>query len=205
MKIAVIGGSSGTGYELAEQALRAGHDVTVISRSGTAPSGVHAVRGDASDPDVVAQAVEECAAVFVTVGGSKGSRGHRSRVTRAVINGMNKAGVNRLIIHSSVGAGDSGKHLPRVLRWFATISLAVPLADHNEQEAAVRESDLQWTIVRPSGLKDKEATGHVTALDSTDDGTISGTISRADLAEFMLGLITDSESIRTAISVSEAK
>lgn len=205
MKIAVIGGSGGTGAQIAEQALRGGHDVTVISRSGKAPTGVHTVHGDAADPDVVAGAVKDCAAVFVTVGGSKGSRGHRARVTRAVIEGMKKAEVSRLIVQSSVGAGGSDKHLPRPLRLFAKVTLAVPLADHNEQEAAVRDSGLQWTIVRPSGLQDKEATGHVIALDESDDGTIRGTISRADLADFMLSTITDSDTIRAAISVSEAK
>ena len=50
MKVTIIGGSQGTGARLAEAAVAAGHDVTVLSRSGGGPSGVTAVLGDATEP-----------------------------------------------------------------------------------------------------------------------------------------------------------
>ena len=75
MKITVIGGSQGTGRNVAEQARDAGNDVTVVSRSGTVPDGVRSVVGDATDPKVAEEAIAGADAVVITVGGSKGSPG----------------------------------------------------------------------------------------------------------------------------------
>ncbi len=47
MKITIIGGSQGTGAELAKAALVGGHDVTVLSRSGKAPAGAAVITGSA--------------------------------------------------------------------------------------------------------------------------------------------------------------
>ena len=59
MKITVVGGSRGTGAELARQALAAGHEVTVVSRSGAAPEGARAVEADATSAASLAEAVSE--------------------------------------------------------------------------------------------------------------------------------------------------
>lgn len=200
MKIAVIGGSRGTGAQVAQQIVAGGDECVVVSRSGTAPAGSKAMSADATDADAVSSAIAGCDAVVVTVGG--GDNGHRARVTRAVIAAMAKAGVSRLVVQSSVGAGDSAKHLPIALRFLMKIVLAKPLADHNEQEAAVRDSGLEWTIVRPSGLKDEPATGHIRVLDESDEGTVRGTITREDLGLFIYESISDSTLVHSSVSVS---
>ena len=74
MKLTVIGGSQGTGAELAELARQAGHEVAVVSRSGRAPAGARVVTGSATDPEVARRAVDGADAVVVTVGGAKGVR-----------------------------------------------------------------------------------------------------------------------------------
>lgn len=71
MRVTIIGGSKGTGARLAEASLTAGHDVTVLSRSGGGPSGVTTVLGDATEPGPVREAVAGADAVGVTVGGAK--------------------------------------------------------------------------------------------------------------------------------------
>ena len=96
MKITIIGGSKGTGAQLAAQARKAGHEVIVLSRSGNAPEGIHVVRGDATDPAVAGQAVAGADAVVITVGGAKGVPNQRAAVTRAVIEAMKKEDVQRL-------------------------------------------------------------------------------------------------------------
>ena len=58
MKLTVIGGSQGTGADVAELARRAGHEVTVVSRCGRAPAGAHVVTGSAADPEVARRAVD---------------------------------------------------------------------------------------------------------------------------------------------------
>ena len=75
MRITIIGGSQGTGARLAEAAVAAGHDVTVLSHSGGGPSGVTAALGDATEPGPVREAIVGVGAVVVTVGGA-GGHGH---------------------------------------------------------------------------------------------------------------------------------
>lgn len=201
MKITVIGGSQGTGRNVAEQARDAGNDVTVVSRSGKVPDGVRSVVGDATDPKVAEEAIAGADAVVITVGGSKGSPRHRTDVTKAAIEAMRRAGVRRLVVQSSLGAGDSGQQLPQPFRLFAKVALAKPIADHNAQEDVVRASGLDWTIVRPPGLTDQPATGEWLALEVGDGGTLNGRISRADLAAFILASL-DSDAAGREVGVS---
>lgn len=204
MKITIIGGSKGTGAYLGAAALHAGDHVTVLSRGGGVPGEVRSVVGSATDPAAVREAVTGADAVVVTVGGAKGVKHQRAEVTRTVIAAMQAAGVRRLIVQSSLGAGNSASQLATPLNVITPLVLAKPLADHNEQEALVTESGLDWTIVRPSGLTDKAATGHVLALTTDRDGKFSGSIPRADLAAFMLSIVDDNTTFGKAIGVSAA-
>lgn len=202
MRITVIGGSQGTGARVAALAYAAGHEVTALSRSGAAPAGVRAVAGDAIDPVLVQGALSGADAVVVTVGGAKGVRRHRTAVTHSVIQAMQATGVRRLVVQSSLGAADSGSLVPAPLRVLMKTVLAAPLADHDDQEAAVMRSDLDWTIVRPTGLTDKPATGSTRALQVGQKGRLGGTISRDDLAAYLLHVLEDGALISTAVGVS---
>lgn len=202
MKITIVGGSHGTGALLASLAQEAGHEVTAVSRSGDVPAGVRRVVGDASDPAVASEAVAGADAVLVTVGGAKGVHHQRAAVTRAVIDAMRAAGVRRLVVQSSLGAGGSASQIPGPARAITSLFLAKPLADHNEQESAVTTSGLDWTIVRPSGLTNKEPTGSWRALEATSDAKLAGTIPRADLAAYLLTVPADDTAVGKAYGIS---
>jgi nucleoside-diphosphate-sugar epimerase len=80
--------------------------------------------------------------------------------TNNVVNTMRETGVNRLVIVSSTGAypAPGRRHAPLMLRLFEpiltrTIGKTV-YDDIRRMEGLVRESGLDWTIVRPSGLFD---------------------------------------------------
>lgn len=202
MKITLVGGSKGTGARLAALAHAAGHDVTVVSRSADASAAGRTITGDATDPTVASEAVTGADAVVVTVGGAKGVRHQRTAVTTSVIEAMKEAGTRRLLVQSSLGAGDSTSQLPGLIGLITRVLLAKPLADHNEQEAAVERSGLDWTVVRPTGLTDKPATGTWRAFEVADQGRLGGTITRDDLAAYMLRLLEDDTTIGKAIGVS---
>lgn len=202
VKITIIGGSQGTGAQLASLAQRAGHEVTTVSRSGVTPTGTHAVMGNAMDPAVVTEAVAGADAVVVTVGAAKGVRNHRAAVTQAVVTAMAKTGARRIVVQSSLGAGDSAKQLPAFLRPIMTVLLAKPLADHNAQESAVTSAGLDWTLVRPTGLSNKPATGTWKALEVTGPGRLGGSIPRVDLAACLLEILEDDSTIGKALGVS---
>lgn len=202
MKLIVIGGSRGTGALLAELARDAAHEVTVVSRSGRAPAGCRVVTGSATDPAVARSAVEGADAVAVTVGGAKRVRRQRTEVTRTVVEAMSATGARRLVVQSSLGAGDSGSQMPLPLRLLMKGLLAVPLADHDQQEAAVTSSGLDWTVVRPTGLTTKPGTGRWRAHQVGDGGTLGGSIPRADLAAYLLAALTDDSLIGRAVGIS---
>lgn len=202
MKLTVIGGSQGTGAQVAIAAQRAGHDVTVVSRSGRTPAHTTAVVGDATEPQVVREAIAGADAVVVAVGAARGRKQQRTAVTRAVIAAMKDVGVRRLLVQSSLGAGDSARQMPVPFRQLMQVLLAKPLSDHNEQERAVRESGLDWTIVRPTGLRNSPPTGSVRTLEVSAEGTLGGQVPRIDLADFMLRALEDESTIRKAYGVS---
>lgn len=202
MRITIIGGSQGTGFQLAIAARDAGHDVTVLSRSGKAPAGVRGLAGSATDAASVRTVVDGADAVAVTVGGAKGVHHQRAAITRTVIAAMQAAGARRLLVQSSLGAGDSGSQLPGALGLLTKFALAKPLADHDEQEVAVRESGLDWTIVRPTGLTGKLPTGRWRTAEVGQPTKLSSSIARADLAAAMLGFITDDSKIGKAVGVA---
>lgn len=204
MKLVIIGGNGGTGAALAELARQASHEVTVVSRSGssTAHDQITQLKGDAADPVFAAQAITGADAVAITVGGSKGHENARTSVTRSVVRAMQAKGPQRLLIQSSLGAGNSASQLPGVIGFLSKILLAKPLADHSEQEKLVEDSGLDWSIVRPTGLGNKPALGTWTALQVGEPGRLGGTITRADLAAFMLHTLESEQSIGKAYGIS---
>lgn len=205
MRISVIGGSRGTGAALVALAQQAGHDVTIVSRTGVATAAAadaRTIAGSATDPAIAAQAVEGADAVVITVGGAKGHKLPRTEVTRSVVSAMKSAGVKRLVVQSSLGAGGSAVQLPAVAGFITKMLLAAPLADHNRQEALVQASTLDWTIVRPTGLTNHETQGAWTALEIAETGHLTGSISRGDLAAFILQALTDDTTIGKAFGIS---
>ncbi|MDO4239846.1 NAD(P)-dependent oxidoreductase [Micrococcus sp.] len=202
MRITVIGGSGGTGAELVTAALADGHEVTVVSRGGRAPEGAAVVAGSATDLDVARRAVAGADAVVVTVGGAKGVPLSRTQVTGTVVRAMQAEGVRRLAVQSSLGTGGSARQLRGALRWITPVVLAGPLRDHTAQEKAVRSSGLDWTIVRPAGLKDAPATGEVTVLRDDESGSLGGTVHRADVARFLLNALTEEDTVGHTYGIS---
>ena len=196
MRIAVIGASSGTGRQVAEQALGRGHKVTAVSRSGCQVPGVVNVCGDATDPWLLGVALNGCDAVVVTVGGDSGDDRNRTKVTGAVIDAIENRDV-RLVVQSSIGVGDSIGLMSTPERLFARTVLRGALADHTDQEDLVRRSGLRYTIVRPGGLFDGPATGHV----NTGGPGFVSRIARADVAAFILDAIDDEASVGREVNV----
>lgn len=206
MKITVVGGNSGTGAQIVRIAAEAGHEVTCLSRGGSAslPDGVRDLRGDSLQPQVAREAVAGADAVVITVGGSRGSSRHRTEVTRSVIAAMREEGVRRLIVQSSLGVGDSMKLMPRPMQLFAKAVLGRALADHEEQEAAVEASGLDWTVVRPGGLTDGPPTAAYIAQETAEGRPMNGRISRADVATHVVRILDDASTYSRALSMGTA-
>jgi uncharacterized protein YbjT (DUF2867 family) len=191
-KILVLGATGGTGRLIVSQALARGYDVAALVRSPEKAGGLKGAKliaGDARDGKALREALKGCDAV-VSALGTPASPFREvtllSTATRALVSAMKAEQVSRLVCITGIGAGDSAGH-----GGFLFDKLIFPLllrkvyADKNRQEAVVRDSGLDWVVVRPSVLNDKPGSNTVRAL--TDlSGFHGGTISRADVASFVL-------------------
>ena len=208
MKLVIFGSTAGTGRELLEQALAEGHDVTAFARSPEKiedldSPGLRVVQGDVLGSDAVAEAVAGQEAVLCTIGTGAERTSLREQATRNIVQAMDSAGVQRLICQSSLGIGDSRSNLGFFTRHVIVgVFLRHAFADHERQEAVIKESSLKWTIVRPPHLLDAPRTGVYRHGFSTTDRDIRGKISRADVADFMLKQLTDDSYVHRTPGVS---
>ena len=109
-----------------------------------------------------------------------------STATRALVNAMNAEQVSRLVCITGMGAGDSAGHGGFLFdRLIFPLLLKNVYADKDRQEAAVRESGLDWVLVRPTVLNDKPGRGAIRAMTDLSDFH-GGSISRQDVATFVL-------------------
>ncbi|MBF6128149.1 NAD(P)-dependent oxidoreductase [Nocardia brasiliensis] len=206
MKIAVFGATSTVGRLVVEQALAEGHQVTAFTRSAAGLTQRHErldiVEGDVLDSNSVQRAVAGQDAVLVSLGaGRKGVI--RAEGTRAVIEAMNRTGVKRLIVQTTLGVGDSKANLNFLWKYVMFgLLLRQAFADHVQQEAYVRASDLDWTIVRPSAFTDGPRTGVFRRGFPAGERGLSLKIARADIADFMLEQLTDTTYLRQAPGIS---
>lgn len=191
MKNIIIFGSTGTiGLNLVEQALDHGYHVTAFTRSPAKLKIVHpalnVVKGDVLDPSSVARAVQGHDAVLVALGAGREGR-IRSEGTRNVLNAMEQVSVQRLICETTLGAGDSRENLNFFWKYIMFgMLLKDAYQDHQHQEAFIKQSTVNWTIVRPGAFTDGPLTGVYRHGFAPSDRNIKLKISRADVAHFML-------------------
>ncbi|MET4066135.1 uncharacterized protein YbjT (DUF2867 family) [Bradyrhizobium sp. S3.2.6] len=191
-KILVLGATGGTGRLIVSQAVARGYDVSVLVRSAEKArdlKGAKLIVGDARDEKVLRQALKGRDAV-VSALGTRASPFREvtllSTATRALTSAMQIEQVSRLVCITGMGAGDSVGH-----GGFLFDKLIFPLllrrvyADKDRQEAIVRDSGLDWVLVRPSVLNNKPSRDTIRAL--TDLSNFhGGGISREDVARFVL-------------------
>ncbi len=202
MNLIVFGATGKTGKHVLKAALDRGAEVTAFARSPQKLDGFEGVRiaeGDVLDPESVAAAIPGHDAVIVALGSvNLKDATTLSAGTRNVLAAMNRHGVRRLVALSAVGVAESWGQLPLLPKLLFRTMLRNVLADHEAQEALVRDSSLDWTIVRAAILKDGPATGEVTA---SNTGKV-GNIQRADVAAFLVAAATEGTYRGQTISIT---
>lgn len=205
MNITIFGATGTIGRLVVEQALAAGHEVTAFTRDAARVSThrdrLQVVEGDVTDPAACLPSVKGADAVIVALGaGRKGEV--REAGTRAVIEAMKQAGGGRLIVQSTLGVGTSRPNLNLLWKYVMFGALLRPAyADHVRQERVVEESDLAWTIVRPSAFADQSPGPVRHGFGPSEKGLLLK-IGRGDVAAFLLAQVEDRTYLRRAVSVS---
>ena len=174
------------------QALDKGYEVNAFAREAQNVTIQHPkikiIQGEILEYEKVKQAVDGTDAVIVTLGqdGNKPLR-TLSEGTANIIKAMKETGVKRLIVMSSAGILGNDTH-PVFGKIIVPILLNNVYKDKRRQMKVIRESGLEWIIIRPPRLTQSPKTGKY-QLTEGRPGTTS--VPRADVADFMLKLLTN--------------
>jgi putative NADH-flavin reductase len=202
VKVLIIGATGGTGRQLVEQALTAGHDVTALvcnpAKIRARHERLRVAQGDILDFNSLDLAVVAQDAVLCSLGTKSMFRPIKifSEGTSNLLRAMTKHDVRRLICIKGIGAGDSRGHggffydkfiLPNFLKRI--------YQDKDKQEELIRRSDRDWMIVRPGFLMNGPPKGNYRVLTDLTGITV-GRISCADVAAFMLAQLNSDRYLR---------
>lgn len=211
MRLVVFGANGATGRLLTRQTLAAGHQVVAVTRRPADFPITHerlsVVEADVHDAQAVDRAVEGADAVLSTLGVpyTRKPINVYSDGIRNIAAAMSRHEVKRLIVVSSSATephhhADGGFLMNRVLQPLITATIGkTTYSDMRRMEELVRGSDLEWTIMRPSGLFDAPG---VTRYELHEDQAPGIFTSRADLAASLLEQATDVRFVRKAVAVT---
>ena len=205
MKIIIFGASGKTGKLLVTQALSDKHTVTAFVRNPSnfniSDPNLLIVQGDVTDASAVKKAILGHDAVISTLGTNTGLRKTTilHEMTQNIVQGMKEQQVSRIAYMASAGID---KEIPGVFGKLTMKLLGNVLDDHHNAVAGIKDNDLQWTIARPLGLNDKPFTGKY-RKDTIGVPKGGRTISRADVADFLLQAIVNEEFIHQSVALSD--
>jgi putative NADH-flavin reductase len=211
MRLVVFGANGATGRLLVSAALTAGHEVVAVTRHPAAfplagdrlvVEGADVLAGDAVD-----RVVRGADAVLSSLG-VPFSRKPITLYSGGMANiagAMSRHGVKRVVAVSSSATepsrhADAGFLLNRVIQPLVTATIGkTTYVDMRRMEQFLRTSDLDWTVMRPSGLFDAAEVSSYELHEDRADGIFT---SRADLAASMLAQVTSTGWVRKYVAVN---
>ena len=206
--LAIFGATGRAGKYLVQQALERGYCVRALARDpgklALQNERLLVIQGSLSDPARVEQVIAGADAVLSVLGPTSNEPTFEiSKGTTTMIKAMKQHGVKRLIISAGAGVGDPGD-TPKLFNKLINVALKATARNVYEDMlktvALVRESGLEWTVVRVPRLMDTPRTGKV-RVGMVGQGT-GANLSRADMAEFMLQQVDDGRYLRQAPVIS---
>ncbi len=209
MKIVVFGASGGTGVQIVEQALAAGHAVTAFVRTPAKLTVQHpnltVFQGDVLNADQVAQAVQGQDAVISALGPSRPPvSGMMKTAAENITAAMKQHHVRRLISTTGAGVRDSQdrpKLIDHAIKALLGLISAEVLRDSENNVNVIHATDLDWTIVRFPMLTDGPHTGQYRAGYLGKDS--GARISRADGADFVVNELVEGKWVRQSPVISQ--
>ena len=212
MKVTIFGATGFSGKSILTEALKQGHEVTVLVRDSSKVkinhNNLRIVEGNVLDSQKVAFVIQNQEAVIQCLGvGGKGDGKPTtfiSDATKIIVDEMQKQNIKRLIALSNVGAGNRIAFQPwfftKIILTYFMKWLKVIIDDKNRMEPIIMNSNLNWTIVRCPNIVDKPAKGKYKA--TLDGKGLKLSITLDDLSKFMVGQLKETTFNKQAPCVS---
>jgi uncharacterized protein YbjT (DUF2867 family) len=205
MKILVVGATGGLGRDVLASLLESGHNATALVRhppNVALPAKVEMVEGDVLDPSSLSTAVKGQESVICALGTPSPRRPSTllREGTKNLVDAMDRQGVRRLVCVTLLGLGISRKNASFFYGGVVLRALGPMVADKEAQELMVRDSALDWTLVRPPRFVGGRARGGLRVLAEGESGRL-GHVVRADLASFLVDCATGSRYVGQAVAV----
>lgn len=212
MKVIIFGATGFAGKAILKEVLAQNHQVTILVRDKSAFAShdkrLTIVEGDVMDRMKVSEVLknQEAAIQCLGAGGKSIVQPNTfiSDATKIIVEEMEKLDVNRVIVMSNVGTGNSIDFqpwfftkiiLPYFMKW-----LKVVIDDKNRMESIIMNCQLNWTIVRCPNIVDKPAKERCHA--TLDGKGLKLSITLGDMATFLVQQLTDEGFSKQAPSIS---
>ena len=209
MNITIIGASAGIGLETVKRGLNRNHTITTLSRSEIKiekNNSLKMILGDATHKADLLKSIQNTEAIIVTLGTSKNMKTTTlfSDFAKLIveIHRENKINVPFIFV-TGFGAGESKNYVPWLVKMFLKYMLKDVYADKTKMEEIITASDLNWTVVRPGRLLDKELTEKYRVENKLFKGINIGGINRADVADFLIKQAENQTALKKYIGISE--
>lgn len=216
-KILILGATGQTGVHVVNFALSKGYEVFAFSRNPinlkSLNSMLTVIKGDTENLADVEKAISLVDAVISVINNPRATESPWAKVLgqpymvrdsiKNVVAAMKKQGKKRILVMSTYGAGESYNDLPWWLRMFVKFSnMKVAFDDHTGQENVLKESDLDWTVVRCVQLSNTDKLGEL-IVSYKNSAKPAALISRKHAAKFLVEHIENSEYIHKMPVISE--
>ena len=191
--VAVAGATGRTGKLVVEELFKRGYTVRALVRSAKRASWIKDKGGEIFETDIAStdsleRAVDGACCVISALGSKKPFSSKENNIVDNMGNqNLAKAakakGVSRIVVISSIGVGDS-RH---ALNFLFRLLIGPVLRMKEKSEAGIKASGVDYTIIRPGGLSDKELSGKVAY---GEGGMITGYVTRKEIAGVCVDALT---------------
>jgi len=209
MNITIIGASAGIGLETVKRGLNRNHSITTLSRSEIEieeKKSLNMILGDATNKADLINSIKQADAIIVTLGTGRNMKATTlfSDFAKLIVEiNLEKKMDVPFIFVTGFGAGESKNYVPWMVKLFLKYLLKDVYADKTKMEEIITNSNLNWTVVRPGRLLDKELTEKYRIENTLFKGINIGGINRADVADFLIKQAEKQIELKKYIALSE--
>ena len=209
MNITIIGASAGIGLETVKRGLTRNHSITTLSRTKIEiekSKALKVILGDATDKADLLNSIQNADALIITLGTGKNMKATTlfSDFAKVLLQIQEEKKLEIPIIFvTGFGSGESKNYVSWLVKMFLKYFLKDVYADKTKMEEIITNSDLNWTVVRPGRLLDKELTEKYRVENKLFKGINIGGINRADVADFLIKQAEKQTELKKYIALSE--